>query len=57
MAKRKLLVIGTLPVGGVGAGQVVELDDEVINVEALISGQLVEPYVEPPKQPDKKKGD
>ncbi len=55
MAMRKLLVIGTLPVGGKGAGQVVELDDEIINVSALLQGLLVEEYVEP--KPDKKKGD
>lgn len=57
MAIRKLLVIGSLEVGGKGAGQVVHLDDEIINVTALIDGKLVENYVEPPKQPDKKKGD
>lgn len=57
MAMRKLLVKGILPVGGKGAGQVVELDDGIINVEALIFGGLVEAYAEPLKQPDKKKGD
>ncbi len=57
MAIVKLLVKSTLPVGGKGAGEVVELDDEIINVSALLEGQLVELYVEPPKQPLKKKGD
>jgi hypothetical protein len=46
MAIRKLDVIGIMTVGDVAPGGVVELDDEIINVDALITGGLCQEHVE-----------
>lgn len=56
MSIRKLDVIGTCEVGGVSPGGVVELDDEIINVLALIEGGHCQEHVDP-KPSVKKKGD
>lgn len=53
MAMRKLDVIGILEVGGVSPGGTVELDDDIINVEALLLGGLCAEHVETSSSPDK----
>lgn len=52
MAIRKLNVIGPLEVGGVQPGGVVELDDEIINVTALLQGELVREHTEESSKSD-----
>lgn len=52
MAKRKLDVVGQLEVGGVQPGGVVELDDEVYNVDALIEGELCAEHVDESPNPN-----
>lgn len=42
MAIHKAKVIGSQPVAGVATGGLVELDDEKVNVDALVAGESVE---------------
>lgn len=60
MATHKAKVIGPFEVCGVKPGQTVTLDDEQVNVEALVSSRNVELIIEKPapeKKPGQKKGD
>jgi len=50
MAIHKAKVIGPHEVGGVGTGGTVLLDDEVVNVTALVSARNVELIPEPKKK-------
>lgn len=49
MAVKKYLVIGFHEVNGAKTGEEVELDDEKINVTALIQGGHIMEMQEPPK--------
>lgn len=53
MAIHKAKVIGPHKVGGVATGGTVELDDEVVNVAALVSGGNVELIPAPESKPAK----
>jgi len=46
MATKKLNVVGELEVGGIAPGGVVELDEDVYNIDALISSGFVTEHVE-----------
>lgn len=55
MAIHKAKVIGLLPVGGVAPGGTVELDDELVNIPALVDSELVELLPEPKPEPKPRK--
>lgn len=56
MAIHKAKVIGQLEVCGVAPGGEVEIDDEQVNLQVLVSAQLVELLPEPKPAPKSKKG-
>lgn len=47
MTKRSYKVVGSLLVAGVGTGELVQLDDETVNIPALIEAGHVEPVRKP----------
>lgn len=56
MATHKAKVIGQLKVCDVAPGGTVELDDERVNIAALVNAELVE-LLPPAPKPRAKKGD